>query len=84
MIFSNSFVTLEYLQDVREVKFNFLEYETIKNKIKNLKITFNNNNTARPVIPNILNIIQLGGILHKKFPNVCITDMSNLKYYIID
>ena len=56
-----SFVTLEYLRNVIGVKCNFLEYKIIKNKISNLKIILNNNNSARPVFPNILNIIQLGG-----------------------
>ena len=50
-------------------KCNFLDYASIKNKILNLHISFSKYNNTRPILPNMLNIINLGGKGCKKIYN---------------
>ena len=60
LFIDESFVTVEYLQNIIGVKCNFLEHANIKSKIMKLRVKLNINN-VRPILPDILKIIQMSG-----------------------
>ena len=55
-----SFVTVEYLQNIIGVKCNLLEHANIKSKIMKLRVKLNINNVP-PILPDKLKIIQMSG-----------------------
>ena len=61
LFINGNFVTLDYLHNVKGVKCNFLEYESIRLKIANLHIPPNAYIRIPPRLPLMLRKISLGG-----------------------
>ena len=66
LLCNSDFISLENLRQTKNVKCNFLEYETIKQKIQRIHTNHHKERAAGPILPIMQDKINLGVIKYCK------------------